>query len=256
MKRFLKFFTIATVFAMISVSLSVSALASADTSRLMNEAETLFNDRKGSLEDFEKSITLYKKVLSQKPENYEALWKCARSYRYYGDKSKVNKVDGWKKICASYGKEGMNYAQKAIDLKPDQPAGYYFYALSVGVYSDGVSIVTALKEGLKKKTQSSFEKLLELDKHFEDGSGMLGLGRFWAVLPWPLKNKKKALKYYRDYQATPYFGKEPEGYIYLSEVLIAMGGKKRKAEAKELLSKFNAPNPYFQEIKNKLLKKL
>ncbi len=229
---------------------------SADTTQLMADAEKLFNDRKGSLEDFEKSIELYKKVLEQEPENFEALWKCARSNRYYGDKAKINKVDGWKKACAKYGKAGMNYAQKAIDLKPDNPSGYYFFAISVGVYSDGVSIVTALKEGLKNKTQSSFEKVIELDRNFQDGSGVLGLGRFWAVLPWPLKSKKKAMKYYREFQATPYFGKEPEGILYLSELLIDMGGKKRKAEAKELLGKFNAPNPYFQDIKDGLMKKL
>lgn len=250
MKRFLTFFLIAIMFAIIP------AAVSADTAQLMNDAEKLFNDRKGSLEDFEKSIIIYKQVLLEEPENFVALWKCARSYRNYGDKAKINEVEGWKKICAKYGKEGMNYAQKAIDLKPDDPAGYYFYAVSVGVYADGVSIIKALKEGLKNKTQSSFEKVIELDKTFQEGSGVLGLGRFWAVLPWPLNDKEKALQYYRDYQATPYFGKEPEGVIYLSEILISMGGKKRKSEAKELLSKFNAPNLYFQEIKDNLMGKL
>lgn len=236
--------------------LIIPVCSSADTTQLMSDADKLYNNHKGSLEDFEKSIAIYKKILEQEPENFEATWKCARSYRYYGDKAKINKIDGWKKICAVYGKEGMNYARKAIEMKPDDPSGYYFYALSVGVYSDGVSVLKALKEGLKNKTQSSFEKVIELDRNFQEGSGILGLGRFWAVLPWPLKDKKKAMKYYREFQATPYFGKEPESIIYLSELLIDMGGKKRKAEAKELLTNFTAPNSYFQEIKDGLLKKL
>ncbi len=228
----------------------------ADTAELISQADKLFNDHKGSLEDFQKSIELYKKAIEQEPKNNEENWKGARSYRYYGDKSKINKVDGWKKICKTYGKEGMNYAQKAVDVKPDNPAGYYFYALSVGVYSDGTGVMTALKEGLKNKTQSSFEKVIELDRNYLEGSGILGIGRFWAVLPWPMKNKKKALKYYREFQATPYFGKEPESIIYLSELLIDMGGKKRKAEAKTLLTGFTAPNPYYKGLKDSLMEKL
>lgn len=243
-----------TILTIIFFAIPVSTFA--DTTQLMTDADKLFNDRKGTLPELEQSIKIYKQILEQEPDNFDATWKCARSYRYYGDKAKINKVDGWKKICKEYGKEGMNYAQKAIDMKPDDPSGYYFYALSVGVYSDGVSILKALKEGLKDKTQSSFEKVIELDKEFQDGSGVLGLGRFWAVLPWPYKDKKKAMKYYREYQSMPYFGTEPEGVIYLSELLIKMGGKERKKEAKDLLSNFNAPNPYYENIKNDLMKKL
>ena len=245
-----------TIFMVLAAFTLIPAFVSADTAQIMNEAEKLFNDRKGSLEDFNKTIEMYKQILTKEPNNFEAHWKLSRSYRNYGDKSKINKVDGWKDTCAKYGKDGMNSAQKAIALKPDHPAGHFFYALNVGVYSDGVSIITALREGLKDKTQLSFEKVLELDKNFEDGSGILGLGRFWTVLPWPLNDKEKALKYYRDYQSTPYFGKDPEGIIYLSELLIDMGGKDNKNEAKQHLTKFEAPNPYFQEIKDDLMKKL
>ena len=51
----------------------------------------------------------------------------------------------------------MQYAWKPIDLQPDKPDGYYHLGVNVGIYSDGVSIVTALAEGLKNQTRSSFE---------------------------------------------------------------------------------------------------
>jgi hypothetical protein len=38
----------------------------------------------------------------------------------------------------------MKYAQKAGELDPAKPEGYYYYGLNVGIYSDGVSIFTAL----------------------------------------------------------------------------------------------------------------
>ncbi len=250
MKKVLTFFMIITALALIP------AFASADTSQVFDEAEKLFNDRKGSIADFEKTIVMYKQILEKDPKNYEALWKCSRSYRNIGDQSKINKVEGWEDTCAVNGKEGMNYALKAIEVNPDHPAGHFFYGLNVGVYSDGVSILTALREGLKDKTQSSFEKTVELDKNFEEAGGILSLGRFWTVLPWPLNDKEKALKYFREYQKTPYFGVGPEGIVYLSELLIDLGGDKQKAEAKQHLTKFNAPNPYFQEIKDDLMKQL
>jgi hypothetical protein len=68
------------------------------------------------------------------------------------------------------------------------------------VSSDGVSVFTALKEGLKDKTQTSFEKTYAIDKMYKEGGPMISLGRFWAVLPWPMRDREKSLQYYREYQ--------------------------------------------------------
>lgn len=230
--------------------------ASADVAALIKQADALFKYYNGNLKDYQASIDLYKKALEQDPKNFEATWKCARSFRFYGNLAQQKAVKDWKKICATYGKEGMQYAQKAIDMKPDKPHGYFYYGLSVGIYADGVSILTALKEGLKDKTQKSFEKVIKIDKHYEKAGAILGLGRFWSVLPWPLKKTKKALEYYRQYQATEFFGIDPEGPLYLSELLIDIGGKKNKAEAKAILTQFKTDNPFFKKWAEKLLKKV
>lgn len=243
------------LFVSMLVAISVSTV-SADTSELMKQADSLFVYENGTLDNYKKSADLYKNILETEPDNFEATWKYARSLRYYANLALQQNVDGWKDICKTYGKEGMNYAQKAIDLQPDQPDGYYFFGLNVGVYSDGVSIITALKEGLKDKTQNSFEKVLELNPTYEKAGAILGLGRFWSVLPWPLKKKKKALEYFRKYQATEYFGQQPEGIIYFVELLIDMGGKKRKAEAKQLLAQLNTDNPFYIKEKERLQNEL
>ena len=218
-------------------------------------ADQLYN--KGGMENYKQSIELYLKALEANPNHYKANWKCARAYREYGDKAKKQNIEGWKNICAKYGKEGMKYAQKAIDQQPDRPDGYYYYGLNVGIYSDGVSILTALAEGLKNKTQTSFEKTYELDKMYDDAGPILALGRFWAVLPWPLYDKKKALKYYREYQETKYFQEKDEGKIYLSELLIKLGGEKNKEEAKVLLEKVSqSDDKYFSDWAKRLLTKI
>jgi tetratricopeptide (TPR) repeat protein len=219
------------------------------------EGDKLFDQ--GGIESYHQAIEMYEKALTENPESYEANWKCARAHREYGDEAKSKKVEGWKEICAKYGKAGMQYAQKAIELEPGKPDGYYYYGLNVGIYSDGVSIFTALSEGLKDKTQSSFEKTYEIDKMYNDGGPMLSLGRFWAVLPWPMRDRDKSLKYYREYQTTEYFENNIEANVYLAELLIQIGGDKNKAEAKGYLEKaLKSDNPYFRDRAEELKKKL
>jgi tetratricopeptide (TPR) repeat protein len=219
------------------------------------EADKLFDQ--GGLEGYQQAIDLYQKALAENPDSYEANWKCARAYREYGDEAKSKKVEGWKEICAKYGKTGMQYAQKAIELEPEKPDGHYYYGLNVGIYADGVSIFTALAEGLKDKTQTSFEKTYEINKMYKKAGPMLSLGRFWAVLPWPMRDRKKSLKYYREYQTTEYFADNAEANVYLGELLIQIGGEKNKAEAKGYLEKaLESDDPYFRDQAKELMTKL
>ncbi len=208
-----------------------------------------------TMKNYEKSIMLCRQALEINPKDFNLLWRCARAYRWYGELAKRRNLDGWKKICAEYGKQGMIIAQKVIDMAPDKPHGYLWYGYNVGIYSDGVSILKALREGLKNKTQESFEKAYELDKTYEDAGSILALGRFWFVLPWPLSDKKLSLKYLREYQQIKYFSEKPEGPIYLAELLISMGGEKSLAEAESILKgNINTAEKYFLEWRDRLLK--
>ena len=234
------------------VMLMPISLMAADT---VVEADKLFEQ--GGLANYKQAIELYQKAIAENPGSYEANWKSARAHREYGDAAKSEEVEGWKAICARYGKEGMNYAQKAIELEPQKPDGYYYYGLNVGIYSDGVSIFKALSEGLKDKTQNSFEKTYALDKMYEEAGPIIALGRFWAVLPWPMRDRKKSLKYYREYQATEYFADNVEAHVYLGELLIQMGGGNNKAEAKGYLEKAaQSDEPYFSDKARELLANL
>jgi len=206
--------------------------------------------------NYEKSIRLCRQALEKNAKDFNLLWRCARANRWYGELAKRQDIDNWKKICAEYGKPGMVMAQKVIDLAPDKPDGYLWYGYNVGIYSDGVSILKALKEGLKNKTQESFEKAYELDKTYEDAGSIVALGRFWFVLPWPLSDKKLSLKYLREYQQTKYFSEKPEGPIYLAELLISMGGDKNLAEAESILKgNINTHEKYFLDWRDRLLEK-
>lgn len=199
----------------------------------MAQGNSLYDKAKaGNLELYKASGDAFAKALEADPARYEAAWKAARSYRYYADESKKKNVANWKAICKEYGKLGMKYGEKAIAINPNGVEGNVWYGSSVGSYSDAVSVLTALKEGLKDKTQSSFEKAYKIDKMYNDGAPMKALGRFWYVLPWPLQDKKLSLQYLREFQKA--FPNDVEGQVYLGETLIKTGDKN---EAKAVLQK-------------------
>ncbi|NOY68677.1 MAG: hypothetical protein GXP53_04190 [Deltaproteobacteria bacterium] len=219
-------------------------------------------DAKG-LDNFRKAIAACESILKSDPNNFEAAWRCAKSYREYGEEAKKREVRGWKDICAKYGKKGMQYAQKAIRLRPDKVNGYFFYGASVGIYADGKGIITALREGLKDKTQSNLEKAYKMDKDFEKGGTIVALGRFWQVVPFPFSDKDKAMKLYREFQRTKYYADSIEGHIYLAELLSdtgssMWGGNKNAREVKRLVSQVNrlTRDPYWRNWGKRILNDL
>ena len=211
----------------------------------------------GGLDNIKASLVLYAEARRTAPSDYETLWKSARAHRDYGNRAKQENLPDWEDICKAQGKIAMQLAEQAIALAPEGVEGLFYYGLSVGIYSDGVSIFTALSEGLKDKTQTSFEKAYALDKQYNEAGPILSLGRFWTVLPWPLNDKKKALKYFREFEQTGYLETSDEGQVYFGELLIKLGGKNNKAEARRWLEiAARSPEPYFADWAQRLLAKL
>ena len=219
------------------------------------QADKIFDQ--GGLENYQKSIGIYIKAVEKQPDDYEAAWKCARAHRDYGDLIKKRGNKGWKDVCAEYGKKAMGFAEKAAALEPDRPEGHFYYAVSVGTYSDGVSILRALKEGLKNKTQHSLEQACQADPAYDDGGPPLALGRFWAVVPWPFTDRKKALEYYRQYQKiTKYVVAKYERMLYIAEVLIELGDEHLPEARKLLKEPLESKNRFIKEWAERLQKEI
>jgi len=242
MKRCLLLIFVCTLF----VVFSFTSLAN-DT---IAQADALFD--KGDVDSILESIPFYVKAVEANPNSYEANWKCARAHREYANLNLEQELEGWKDVCKKYGKDGMRYGEKAKELEPEKIEGHYYYGLCVASYSDGVSILKALKEGLKGSTQDAFYKAYEIDKMFEDGGPMLAIGRFWHQLPFPLRNKKRAQKYFEEHHK--YFPDDPQGLVYFAELLI---DRRKKDEARPLLEKAVAGDePYYSKWAQRLLEDL
>ncbi len=214
---------------------------------------------KGGLENCKQAYDICMKAVAENPDSYKANWMSAMACREYGNEVKKSEKAGWEDFCKEYGKKGMEFAEKAVQLDPKKPEGHYWYGMNVGIYSDGVSILTALREGLKNKTQSSFEATYNIDKTYDKGGPIVALGRFWQVLPWIAGgDKDKAEKYYREFQKSKFYG-NPDGVefnIYFAELL--MDSRKTKKEAKALL--LDVPkisnDPYWNKKAKAMLKDL
>jgi len=221
----------------------------------LEEADALY--AAGGLENYLAAIPLYEKAVAESGSDYETLWKCARAHRDYGNKVKQKAEGDWEDLCAKHGKAGMQFAEKAIALAPEKVEAHYYYGLSVGIYSDGVSILTALSEGLKNKTQESFEAAYKIDKTYNRGGPILSLGRFWTVLPWPMNDEDKALAYFREFQSAGFLDGSDEGKVYMAELLMDIGGKDNEAEARTLLqAAAQSPETYFSDWAKRLLEDL
>ena len=242
MKRCLLFVFVYILFSVFSfTSLANDTIAQADA---------LFD--KGDVDSILESIPLYIKAVEANPNSYEANWKCARAHREYANLNLEQELEGWKDVCKKYGKDGMRYGEKAKELEPEKIEGHYYYGLCVASYSDGVSILKALKEGLKGSTQKAFYKAYEIDKMFEDGGPILAIARFWHQLPFPLRNKRRAQKYFEEHHK--YFPDDPQGLVYFAELLI---DRRKKDEARALLEKaVTGDEPYYSKWAQRLLEDL
>ncbi len=177
------------------------------------------------------------KLAAGAPQDYVLNWQAAQAARKYGDFLVTEELAGWKDTARIAAKEGMKYGEIAFKLNPTGIEGWYWYGLCVGTYSDCVSIVKALAEGLKGKTQMGFENAYKYDKMYDKGGPMLSLGRFWQVLPSIAgQDRKKAEQLFNEYMSL--FGNTPDesanAYYYRGQLYKDTG---RLAEAKADLKK-------------------
>jgi tetratricopeptide (TPR) repeat protein len=171
-----------SIVAVLALALSFSAWAEKDLPQLKESADAAVS------------------TASSDAGDYAANWKAAKECRLYGDELVKQKAEGWKAQAKAAAKDGMKYGEIATKLEPQSVEGWYWYGLCVGTYSDCVSIMTALSEGLKGKTQKAFETAYALDKSYDGGGPVLSLGRFWQVLPGIAgRDLKKALQLFDEY---------------------------------------------------------
>ncbi len=71
--------------------------------------------------------------------------------------------------------EAAERAEAALKLLPEDANAWYFHAFNLGRYSQSISIVKALRQGIGGKIQSSLERAIELAPNHAEAHTALGL---------------------------------------------------------------------------------
>jgi tetratricopeptide (TPR) repeat protein len=140
-------------------------------------------------------------------------------------------------------------AEAAIELLPDDPNSYYFHAFNLGRYSQSISIVKALSQGIGGKIQASLENAIYLQPEHADANIALGayyaevidkVGKMLGKLTYGA-TPAKALKHFeRALELTP---DAPIAHIEYANGLYLLFGDDRLDEVTDLYVKATEMQP-------------
>ena len=168
---------------------------------------------------------LLKDEMTADPKSVEALVRKAMQQCWMAD----GMQDG-SQLKASLGKNCWETADKAIALNPNEVRAQYWATVGIGLYSEGVGILTALGEGLEGKFKERGQAAMRIDPEYLMGSPAMLMGRFFYKLPWPKRDLDKSLQLIESTVKA-----HPENllaHVYYAATLDAVD---RKAEAKQHL---------------------
>jgi tetratricopeptide (TPR) repeat protein len=227
------------VFGILCFSLSAFGQS---TEELIQEADELFADMQ-NMETAQEALGLYRKALVAAEDKYEAFWKIARIMYYIGDHQEK------KKDRKNTFAQAVYHCDKAVELGPDKPDGYYWRAVNNGKYGETRGVLKSLS--LVKPIKRDLNKVIELDRSYEDGGPDRVMGRVYFKLPgFAGGDKDKSLEHLL--KSKEYGPEDVVTRLYLAETLM---DHKRiedaRAELEYILSVSDDPRWVFAIQENK-----
>lgn len=238
--------------------LFINFIFATDNIEFLKQGDFYYNKRNDmthtakALTNINKAIDFYEKALKQKEDEmvYYKLTK-AIDFKYnflvYGDEYRQGKWETLKLLIERIDKFCKN------NNCNDSKYIVYSRAILIGRFGELLNIIEAASDGTAGKIRDYAEKLLALDKTFENHAAYIILGRLHYKAPnivflltWPDKNKS------REY-LEKYLEKETEsltGMYFLADTLWNLGEQQK---AKELYNKVLQTKPrkyfYYEDIK-------
>lgn len=168
-------------------------------------------------------------ILAQHPDSYDATWRVSRAYWWIGHTT--GDMAARTAACS----EGMRYGEEAIRLAPDGVEGHSVYALSVGEYATGIGIVQAVMQGIGQKFERASLDVYALNRDYDNGTPIVALGRYYYMLPWPLRDLNQSRRYLEE--ARQRHPRALWGRVYLAQTYYALGQQRAaKTELRAVLS--------------------
>jgi len=152
---------------------SVSLFAQ-NPEELIAQGDELFQEMK-DLETAEKALSLYRQAAAVMENRYEAMWRISRTMYYVGEHTEDKKEK--KNIFA----QAVYFAERAIEAEPEKPDGYYWRGVNNGLVGETRGVLKSLS--LVKPIKNDMNKVIEIDRTYEDGGADRVLGRVYFKLP-------------------------------------------------------------------------
>ncbi|MBN6110436.1 hypothetical protein [Xanthomonas bonasiae] len=148
------------------------------------------------------------------------------SYLVDDDKEKLQRLQ-----------QAATLAEAAIAVLPDEANSHYRHAFALGRYSQGLSIVKALKQGIAGKVRQSLEAALELEPKHAEAHMALALyhaeiiGKVGAMIGGLTYGAKAATAEQHIQQALKLTPDTPIAHVEYANVLLLLHGDKREDAA-------------------------
>lgn len=203
----------------------VSSSFSQDAGELIVQADDLFDLMK-DMETAKEVESLLLRALGMTEGDYEALWRTSRILYYIGEHTPDKKE---KKAVFS---RGVYYAQKAVEAEPEKPDGHYWLGVNNGKYGETKGVLKSLS--LVKPIKNAMNKVIELDRSYEEGGADRVLGRVYFKLPgFAGGSKEKSLEHLL--KSLEYGPDDAVTRLYLAETYLDMKEKEKAREQLEFV---------------------
>jgi len=150
--------------------------------------------------------------------------------------------DNQKRQIACF-KSAIERAEEAVEAFPEDPNSHYFHAFNLGRYSQSISILKALKQGVGGKILKSLQRALELQPEHAEAHTAMGLyhaeiidkvGKLIGGMTYGASEAKALEHFARSLDLTP---RAPIANIEYGNGLYLLFGDKRIDEVSDLYVK-------------------
>jgi hypothetical protein len=128
-------------------------------------------------------------ALAESPGDYGVLWRAARAT--FDESEETDRSTDER---SRLGKQAYDLAERAIAANPNDVAGQYWAALSIGRYAEGIGVLRALASGIEDKFKRPLERATALDSRYDHGNIPVVWAAYYLELPWPKRDRAKAAR--------------------------------------------------------------
>ncbi len=243
----------ARIFFSLLIFLSFSIpLFSQEPEELIAQGDKLYEEMK-DMATAQEALSKYREAAIKAENKFEAFWKISRILYYIGIRTESKEE---KEIIFG---QGLYFAKKAVALEPEKPDGHYWLGISYGFYGEARGVLKSLS--FVKLIKEAMNKVIELDRGYEDGGPDRVLGRVYFKVPdFAGGSKKKSLEHLlKSKELAPNYALTR---CYLADTLLSLKEQdKARQELEYVLSMESDPrwvsgvDDYKEDAKKMLQKK-